>query len=222
MSLTMIAVARLPDSLASSTNSPRAQRERLCAHRTGHPRPGGEPDEDALEQHAAGAHVGADDHEQHEGGDHDDDVGEQLQRLVEQPATPARDEAERHADGRGAGRAQRAHQVTLPQSRRELCEDIVPERVGAEPVLPRRPRAQLEEVDGVVRGDDRSDDGEQDKQDLQREAEHQLLVAQAVVEEVVPVRRPPAGSHRGGVLLDHCHTHAGAPACSAASAGRRW
>ena len=111
MSRTTMLVARLPDRRARSTNS-RERSVKVCARTAlatqGHVvRPMNTPSNRTPRVFRYAPIT----NEQDQRRDHDHDVGEHLQHLVEQSAAVARGEAEGHADQRRAQRAERSHQV---------------------------------------------------------------------------------------------------------------
>src|SRR5690606_4537456 len=141
-------------------------------------------------------------------GEDQDDVGHDVEDLVDDPAPVAGDEADRHPDDCGDPSAEQPDDGRSAEAVDELGEHVLSERGGAEPVLGRRRGRRAPDVllHSVV-GEPRPDDGGHGEEEHDETADPQLGIAQGEVEELATTapwggrgrRRHPFGGGQGGV-----------------------
>ena len=152
-------VPRAPDRRARPTNSREAS-ENVWARiaRAAH---GQEvsPIRTASTTRPSDAQVGGDDDQDRERRDHEHDVREHAEDLVDDAAAVAADESDRHRDDRGDRAGERADDEARAEPVDELGEDVLARGGRPEPVLPRRRLADaVAELERVGVGEPRPDD----------------------------------------------------------------
>ena len=116
----------------------RLQREGLRAHRPRRPRPRGQADQDRLGRVAVHVDVRGDDDQDRQRRDHEHDVREHVQDVVDPAAAVAGGEADGGAEEPGDPAADDADEERRAQAVDELGEDVLAERGRPEPVVGRR------------------------------------------------------------------------------------
>ena len=173
------------------------QRERLGAQLPGAVGPARDGDHADQHQQPSVVEVRADDDHQRQGREDEEDVGEEVEGVVPQPAEIRR----RHADDHGYGRRGQAggerDEQRLPGAEDELGEDVLSDPGRAEEVSPRRLQHLVEcQSAGVVRSYERRKDRDQDEEAEDGQAGERLAIAHQRAGQ--GARRPLAADDHGG------------------------
>jgi len=173
---------------AMSTKS-RVFSEKVCARTARAPRPRCEADQHRLGRVAVHVDVRRDDDQDRERRDHENDVRQHVQHVVQPAAAVAGGEPDRGAEQPGDSAADGADEKRRAQPVDELREHILSEGRRPEPVLGRRRRVRrTAERERRVRDERRRDDRSQQEDEHDTCADDELPVPQREVDELGAAR----------------------------------
>ena len=185
ISLAMICRVLRPLSRATSTNS-LVLSENVCALTAlRRPWPRRQPDQDGLRRVAVHFQVCGDDDQDRERRNHEDDVREHVQDVVDSAAPVARGEPDDRPDQPREAAADRPDEEGRTQPVDELRVDVLAERRRPEPVLGRgRLVGGPAEPERRVVGEERAEESDREEDEDDAEAQDELPVPEGEVDEL--------------------------------------